>query len=166
MSEATARWLLPLIATNQAQKEVTHNEALLLLDALIHPAVESRLSATPPATPPEGAVWIVATGGTGEWTGKDGELALWASGGWRFLAPREGATAWLKDEALPARFDGAQWQAGVLIGSEIRVGGVKVLAARQPAIANPTGGTTIDNEARSATTAILAALRNHGIIAT
>jgi hypothetical protein len=51
----TPRLGLPAIEAAQAQKHVTHNEALVLLDALTQLAVESRLLTTPPGSPLEGA---------------------------------------------------------------------------------------------------------------
>jgi hypothetical protein len=36
MSETTNRLELPFLASGQAQKHVTHNEALAQLDALVH----------------------------------------------------------------------------------------------------------------------------------
>ena len=49
---------LPLIDAAQAQKHVTHNEALRLLDALVQLAVESRTLTAPPGSPAEGACYI------------------------------------------------------------------------------------------------------------
>jgi len=37
---STPRLALPLLAVAQAQKEVTHNEALALLDLLVQPAAK------------------------------------------------------------------------------------------------------------------------------
>ena len=74
MAEATTRHGLPLLQAGQAQKEVTHNEALVLLDLLAHPAVEGVL-ATPPAAPTPGQGWIIGAGATGAWSGQDGALA-------------------------------------------------------------------------------------------
>ena len=45
----TPRLALPVIEAAQAQKHVTHNEALALLDALIQLAVESRTLTRRPA---------------------------------------------------------------------------------------------------------------------
>ena len=42
MSESTARLALPLIAPGQAQKEVSHNEALAALDLLVQAQVGRR----------------------------------------------------------------------------------------------------------------------------
>ena len=55
---------LPLLEASQAQKHVTHNEALLLLDAMLHLAVISRALATPPASPGDGDRYLVAASAT------------------------------------------------------------------------------------------------------
>jgi len=100
---------LPFIMPAQAQKHVTHNEALLGLDALVHLAVLDRDLTDPPATPDEGDRHIVATGGADEWTGWDGSIAAFADGAWRRHAPQPGWLAWIADEAAFAFFDGAAW---------------------------------------------------------
>jgi hypothetical protein len=46
-----------------------------------------------------------------------------------------------------------------------KVNNIKVLGSQQPTISNPTGGSTIDAESRTAITSILNALKSHGIIA-
>lgn len=51
-------------------------------------------------------------------------------------------------------------------GQAYRINGTQVVGARQSAIANASGGATIDTEARTALNAVLAALRAHGLIAT
>lgn len=49
MMDDTPRWTLPLLAAGQAQKEMTHNEALSLLDLIVHPV--SRRSGRMPRRP-------------------------------------------------------------------------------------------------------------------
>lgn len=100
---------LPLIAASQAQKHVTHNEALLLLDALTQLSVISRAMATPPAAA-DGARYLVAAAASGAWAGQQGRIALMQGGGWVFIAPRPGWRAWVEDEARLLAFDGAQWR--------------------------------------------------------
>lgn len=110
MTEATYRHGLPLLQAGQAQKEVTHNEALVMLDLLAHPAVEEAL-ASPPAEPQPGQAWLVQEGADGDWAGQDGALALWTAGGWRFAPARAGMLVWQKAAGGFMWFDGAQWRA-------------------------------------------------------
>ena len=53
----------------------------------------------------------------------------------------------------------------VATDTEYRVNEIKVVGEQQPAIADPSGGSTTDSEARSAIGDILAAMREHGLIA-
>lgn len=162
----TDRLGLPLLAAGQAQKEVAHNEALLLLDMLCQPAVESADLSAPPGTPEPGQCWIVAATPTGDWSGMASALAAWTGNGWRFARPAPGWRAWVADRGGAMRFDGSQWADEEARGDGYFVGGQRVLAARQAAIAEPVGGASPDAEARAAIGAILAALRQHGLIAT
>ncbi|MBJ7501800.1 MAG: DUF2793 domain-containing protein [Sphingopyxis sp.] len=84
----TPRLALPLLAVSQAQKEVTHNEALTLLDALLHAAVEAGPLAAPPASPVTGQCWLVDAVPTGAWAGNSHAIAIWTrrsrvDAGWR-----------------------------------------------------------------------------------
>lgn len=56
---ATARLNLPYIAPLQAQKQVSYNEAMAVLDQLVQPVVLSRSLDTPPADPAEGDTYLV-----------------------------------------------------------------------------------------------------------
>lgn len=95
--DGTARWALPLLFAGQAQKEITHNEALVLVDALLHGRVESADLDNPPGAPAIGQCWIVAGGASGDWAGHAGAVALWTDGGWRFIAPRTGLSVAVAD---------------------------------------------------------------------
>lgn len=77
----TPRLAWPLLIVAQAQKEVTHNEALTLLDALVHATVEAGPLAAPPPEPADGQCWIVGTAPTGDWTGKADAIAIWTGVG-------------------------------------------------------------------------------------
>jgi len=61
MSNETPRTGLPLLAAAQAQKHVTHNEALLALDALSGLTLLDRDLATPPSVPADGDTYLVAS---------------------------------------------------------------------------------------------------------
>lgn len=161
---ATPRLQFPYILQNQAQKEVTHNLALDRLDALVSAVVEDRDLTTPTSSPSEGTLWIVGASATGDWAGHDGELAHYIGGAWAFYVPGVGFNVWLQDESMHARWTGSAWEAGILSGSAVQVGGVQVVGAQQAAIADATGGSTVDSEARAAINALLAACRLHGLI--
>ncbi|MCL4766372.1 MAG: DUF2793 domain-containing protein [Hyphomicrobiaceae bacterium] len=102
---------LPYIAPAQAQKHVTHNEAIRALDALVHIAVEDRDLADPPSEPIDGARYIVAGAAAGGWSGRDAAVAAFQDGAWAFYAPREGWSAWVADEDLLVVWDGTAWVA-------------------------------------------------------
>ena len=109
MSDTSVRLALPYLQPAQAQKHVTHNEALARLDVLVQLSVEALGANTPPATPPEGAVWGLGAAPTGDWDGQAGALAAFVDGGWLFFAPAAGWRAWDKANAALMAFDGAAW---------------------------------------------------------
>lgn len=107
MSDVSPNLALPYISPGQAQKHVTHNEAVRALDALTQIAVDDRDSVEPPATPDEGARYIVAAGAAGDWAGYDHAVAAWQDGAWAFYPPAEGWLAWIRDEDILVVWDGA-----------------------------------------------------------
>lgn len=102
---------LPLIQPSQAQKHVTHNEALRRLDALVQIAVADRDQSAPPGLSTEGARYLVAGAGGGDWADHGGEIALWSDGAWSFYAPQPGWLVWVADEEVLLAWDGASWLA-------------------------------------------------------
>ena len=104
---------LPFLMPSQAQKHVTHNEALVTLDNIVQLAVADRHRTAPPVGPLDGDRHIVAVGATGTWTSHDSDIACFVDGGWQFLSPREGWLAWLSDDAhLLIRRDN-EWRSAV-----------------------------------------------------
>lgn len=166
MADSTVRLALPLLAAGQAQKEVTHNEALVRLDGLLHGALESRTLNTPPSAPQQGQMWLVQSNPSAAWAGQAGKLALWTEGGWRFSLPTAGTLLWSRPDQFFGWFDGTVWHWGDWPGASIRIGGQQVVGPARPAITNPSGGVTIDSQARTAISAILQALRDHGLLLT
>ena len=160
----TARLGLPYILSSQSQKEVTHNSALNRIDVLLGAVVQDRDLTAPPASPAEGELWIAAAGATGDWAGHDGDLAYFVGGAWEFWSPPGGFAVRILDEGLSARWTGAAWEAGILAGTAVTIGGQQVVGAQQAAIADAAGGSTQDPEARAAINALLAACRAHGLI--
>lgn len=109
MTDTTPRSGMPLLAAAQAQKHVTHNEALLQLDALGCARILDRDLTAPPPSPTDGDTYLVHATATGDWTGQDGRIAYALDDGWRFYAPFAGLMAYVVDEAKPIVFDGAAW---------------------------------------------------------
>ncbi len=94
MPNQSARLTLPFILPSQAQKHVTHNEALERLDAVVQLSVAGFDAVTPPALASEGDLYQLGAGATGAWAGNDSALAYHSNGGWLFVAPQEGWRAW------------------------------------------------------------------------
>lgn len=145
MTETTARFGWPLLAPGQAQKEMTHNEALASIDLAVAPVVEG-IAAGPPAAPAIGDTWIVGAAPEGEWVGRTDALAGWTAGGWRFVAPPPGLCATRRGDLASLRFGGSGWQTPATV-------------------AGPEGGAVIDTEARATLGILIDALRARGLIA-
>lgn len=153
MTESTARFGLPLLVQGQGQKDVTHNEALAHIDMVLHPSVVSRADIDPPADPQPGQAWLVPANAEGVWIGHERQLAAWTDGGWRYLTLEEGALLWVQDEQRLLCRNNQEWR--------------PVLLSPVPAavIDAPVGGVTVDAEARTVLTVLLAHLRNVSIVA-
>lgn len=163
---STPRLALSLLIPGQSQKEHTHNEALQAIDALLGGAVEGNPVDNPPATPLAGACYIVGTSPSGAWAGHAGAVAIFSEAGWRFQQPVEGMSLLVRSSGMQASYRGGAWETGVVRAGEVVVEGNKVVGARAAPVAAPAGGTVVDVQARAAITAILTALRGHGLIAT
>lgn len=133
---------LPFLFAAQAQKEATVNEALARIDALLAPSVAGE-AASPPASPVDGECWIVAADPQGSWTGHAGELAFHAGGTWLFAEPRPGMALFDTSAQCVRRW----------------IDGWRTVALP----AEPSGGTTIDSEARAAIATLIDGLRNAGM---
>ena len=162
--DVTARHALPLIAPGQAQKELSHNEALSALDILVQPAVIASGTEVPPTAPEAGQCWRVGAAPTGDWAGRADTIACWTAGGWRFAAPTEGMTVCTGGDTGFARFAEGEWRDGAIVGATLALGGEQVVGPRLAAIEDASGGSVIDSEARDAINAILERLRGHGLI--
>ena len=114
MSETSPALGLPYIQPSQAQKHVTHNEALRILDAVTQLSVQSADLATPPGDPATGTRYIVAAPGQGDWAGQDNAVALWSGSTWEFFAPLPGWHADVIPTGASLRFDGTAWQSAAL----------------------------------------------------
>ncbi len=100
---------LPYIAANQAQKHVPHNDALAMIDGLLHMAVVSRGANAPPASFADGNRFLVGNAPTGEWASQAGMIALRSAGLWQFLIPQAGWVIWVITENIQLIFNGTAW---------------------------------------------------------
>ena len=112
----SAKLRIPYIAASQAQKHVTHNEGMTLLDTLVQASVKDKDLTAPPVSPAEGDCYIVAGAGgtaTGAWTGWDGRIARVIDGEWRSYLPGagsgEGWLVYVQDEQTIYVFNGTAW---------------------------------------------------------
>lgn len=108
MSDQTINLALPYILPSQAQKHVTHNEALQKLDVLTQLSVAQTLT-SPPAAPDEAICYEVGEGAADEWAGRDGHLAFLQDGSWVFLQPREGWRAWFTETGRLNIYKDGEW---------------------------------------------------------
>ncbi|MGL4237115.1 DUF2793 domain-containing protein [Tabrizicola sp.] len=109
MPDDTTILSLPLILPAQAQKHVTHNEALVQLDLIVQLAVINRTLTTAPALPSIGDRHIVAAGATGPWVGQSGRIAMYTQAGWQFTQALPGWQAYVMAESQMAFFNGLTW---------------------------------------------------------
>ena len=143
-TSASPRYALPLLFAGQSQKEFFVNEAHVIIDALLHPAIEGEAN-DPPVSPAEGECWLVSGAPTGVWGGHAGEVACWSSGNWLFAVPRSGMRLLHLASGQLRLFRAGAW----------------TYAA---APATPSGGATVDGEARAAIAELVAALTDSGIL--
>jgi hypothetical protein len=108
MDDRTVNLEMPFIMPSQAQKHVTHNEALLQLDAVVHLSIAGEWT-SPPPEPLPGSRILVAANATGAWAGRAGRIAIWQDGYWTFAAPRAGWLAWFEEAGRLKIFDGDTW---------------------------------------------------------
>ncbi len=107
--EQTTNLKLPYIAPSQAQKHVTHNEAIRALDALVQLSAINRSTSLPPEESQEGDRYIINTPAKGLWKGREGQIAAWQDGAWAFFSALEGWYVWIEDEKSFVVFHQKQW---------------------------------------------------------
>jgi len=73
------------------------------------PVIDRDLTA-PPGGETLGDRYLVAAGGSGDWSGKDGQIAQFTDPGWDFTVPSEGMVTSVLDENLQIRYGDSAWQ--------------------------------------------------------
>ncbi|WP_373487823.1 DUF2793 domain-containing protein [Blastomonas sp.] len=144
MTSYTPNLAMPLLFAAQSQKEILHNEAIVVLDAITTGSAEALANDPSALTPAEGQLWIVGPDPVGAWSGRAGALALFTAGGWRFVSPLAGMRVYDRAAAMIRFCNGTIWTS-------------------TDAVAAPAGGDIIDAEARAALSALLIVLRTVGL---
>ena len=142
-SDTTPRFDLPYLHVAQVQKEFFVNEALSRIDTLLHCLVEGETAAPPPDAA-DGQAWLIAAGATGDWAGRAGCIATYQAGNWLFMQPREGMRAFDRMASQELLYAGT-WRRPL-----------------RPTL--PSGGGTVDAEARSAIVNLVNALTLAGML--
>ncbi len=109
MPDTTPNLALPFILPAQAQKHVTHNEALQRLDALVQLTITDQL-AEPPIGAQEGEAFVILSEASGAWSDRAGRLAVWRDDAWLYLVPKPGWRAYVQTEERMKVFDGQEWK--------------------------------------------------------
>lgn len=146
MQLQTQRFALPQLAVAQAHKEITHNEALVLIDALLHPLIEGVAASAPTlAMGDAGKCWLVGAPGSGDFAAKDDQLAYWTGASWRFAVPLFGLRVWHRTGGYHITYTGDGW------------------ISHAP-VSLPSGGAVTDTECRAALTELISRLTDAGIL--
>ena len=146
-TDSTPRAGVPLIAEGGAQKFVTHDEAMLQFDALLNARFLDRDLTAPPPSPAEGDTYLVKATATGAWTGRDGQIAFFADGAWKFYAAFAGLVAYVADEARLVVYDGTDWvdYASLLSLQNVPLLGVNATADSTNKLAVKSSALLFDN---------------------
>lgn len=164
----TTRLQLPLIAAAQAQKHVTHNEAIMRLDGLVQMTAKSYTTSAQPGSPADGDLYLMPAGKTGtDWGGYSNHAAAhYYDGVWHQYHPSAGWLCWVQDTSILYSYTGSAWSAvplpnsiadgtasapGLAFGSDTNTGLYRI-GADQLGLA--TGGTlrrTISTSAETPT---------------
>lgn len=91
------------LLVGQPDAYLRYNENLRKIEAFFG-AAQSRVVATPPATPLDGQVWIVPAAATGVWAGKTNQLAHWYGGAWHFYVPCDRLRHWVLDADVAVQY--------------------------------------------------------------
>jgi hypothetical protein len=108
MFETSARLSMPYIQPAQAQKHITHNEALALLDVLVQACATSATVTVPPADPDLGECYLIPADAVDDWAGHTDQIAQFRSDGWQFTDPNAGYMVWIEDQGASLVYDGVR----------------------------------------------------------
>lgn len=107
--DTSPRFSLPMIIAAQAQKHLTHNEALVQMETLIQPVVQDMAALTPPAAPEDADCVVVGSGASDAFAGKDDSVAAWIADAWHFHTPQPGWMVVLASSAMAYVYGAEGW---------------------------------------------------------
>jgi hypothetical protein len=110
MTEST-NFKVPFISPSQAQKHVTHNDAIEVIDSLIQRLAKDSSLSSPPASPAQGDIYIIASSpaATGLWSGQENSLARFDGSVWKFSVPQDGWQVYDQTSGNFMIFGGTSW---------------------------------------------------------
>lgn len=145
--ENTNRLGMPYLLPSQAQKHVTHNEAIRMLDALVQPSVDALPQNTPPAEPTEGMVFAVDASPVDAWEGNPNTLAAFQDGAWFYFTPQAGWRFSIKGDERQIHFMSGAWtilETGSL--DDVNSLGINASSDANNRLAVASPGTLFSNE--------------------
>lgn len=94
---------------SQAQKHVTHNEAIRMLDVMVHTTVKDIHLEELPSNPQEGEGYIIAQNARQPWNSKANTLAFWQDGAWVYYQPKSGWRVYVLSLSQFYVFENSAW---------------------------------------------------------
>lgn len=104
------------------------------LGAVVHLSVKSRAVYTPPTSPANGDRYIIPAGATGDWAGRDGQIAVRVGGVWEYYTAAVGWVAYVEDENKQVIYTPQGW---ALVDDVLGLG---TMAGQDANNVNITGG--------------------------
>jgi hypothetical protein len=163
----TPRLLLPVMSASTSQKHVTFNEAMYRLEMTGQSSVINVTTTAPPVSPSEGDLYVVATGATGDWSGRDGQIAGYLGGQWYYSVPGEGWLIYDKNTTVHLKYNGTAWvNAFSASGGAFGWQNFQDVTTQSSPVALTAASTWYDltNDAAGALTTSAFAASDHGVI--
>ncbi len=100
---------LPLLGNQQSGAETTHNNALFHTEIIAARKIIDRDLLSPPGSPSDGDAYIIGSPATGDWSGKEDDVAFRMSGVWVEKTIVKGVKLHVIDEDTDVIWDGSAW---------------------------------------------------------
>lgn len=98
-TQTSPRLGITLMAAAQSQPHLIVNAAIRILETVTNLVAISASIDTPPVSPNDGDVYVLANGTTGVWVGHEDALAISIAGSWFYVPAEEGWIVWVDDIA-------------------------------------------------------------------